>query len=176
MLPLTNKRGLVMARTSKWTRIVIAVVAAGTLAACGGGSDGDSSSGGEGGDSSSSGGDITVATVVNLPGVGDSCEKIINMIGALGQVMSGQIQADAATAIVDDFVAAVPAEIRSEADVVATAFIGYIDVLSKYDGNVAAAMADPEAMSALEQLNAAEMQESTDRLNAYLNDQCAWGG
>ena len=162
-----------MKKTSKIRRVVIGLVAASALAACGGGSDGDSS-GDEG--SSSGGSDMTVITVADIAGVDDTCEKIINMIGALGQVMSGQIQADAATAIVDDFVAAVPEEIRSEADIVATAFIGYIDVLSKYGGNVAAAMADPEAMNALEQLNAAEMQESTDRLNAYLTEECAWAG
>lgn len=165
-----------MTRTSKWTRIVIGVVAVGTLSACGGGSDGDSSSSGGDANSSSSGADNTVITVADLPGVDDSCEKIINMIGALGQVMSGQIQSSDAQALVDDFVAAVPDEIRADADVVATAFSGYIEVLSKYDGNVAAAMADPEAMSALEQLSAAEMTASTDRLNAYLTEKCAWNG
>lgn len=162
-----------MKKTSKIRRVVIGLVAASALAACGGGSDGDSS-GDEG--SSSGGSDMTVITVADIAGVDDSCEKLINMIGALGQVMGGQVSTDAAREIVDDFVAAVPDEIRADADVLVSAFTGYIDVLGKYGGDMATAMADPEVMSALEKIGSAETSASTEKVNAYLADKCGWVG
>ena len=174
MLRLTTKGAHVMNKVSKIGRVLGALVVAGLLAACGGGGSdsGDSSEG----ESSSGGGDITVMTVADLPGVDDACEKIINMIGALGQVMGGQITTEAARAVVDDFVAAVPDEIRSDAEVLVSAFTGYIDVLGKYGGDMAAAMADPEVMAALEEIGAAETNASTERINSYLTDKCGWAG
>ena len=162
-----------MKTTSKIRRVVIGLVAASALVACGGGSDGDGSS--DGG-SSSGGSDMSVITVADIAGVDDACEKLINMIGALGQVMGGQVSTDAARAIVDDFVAAVPDEIRADADVLVSAFTGYIDVLGKYGGDMAAAMADPEVMSALEKIGSAETSASTEKVNAYLADKCNWAG
>lgn len=163
-----------MKKTSKIRRVVIGLVAASALVACGGGSDGDGSS--DGGSSSGGDSEITVVTVVDIPGVDDACEKLINMIGALGQVMGGQVSTDAARAIVDDFVAAVPDEIRADADVLVSAFTGYIDVLGKYGGDMATAMADPEVMSALEKIGSAETSASTEKVNAYLADKCNWAG
>jgi hypothetical protein len=163
-----------MKKASKIGRVLGGLVVAGLLAACGGGGS-DSGSSGEN-ESSSGGGDVSIVTVADLPGVDDACEKVINMIGALGQVMSGQISTDAARAIVDDFVAAVPEEIRSDADVLVSAFTGYIDVLGEYGGDMAAAMADPEVMAALEKIGAAETNASTERINAYLTDKCGWAG
>ncbi|MCE2763798.1 MAG: hypothetical protein LW627_04720 [Ilumatobacteraceae bacterium] len=119
---------------------------------------------------------MSVVTMVDIPGVDDSCEKVVNMIGALGQVMAGQISTEDARAIVDDFVAAVPDEIRGDAEVLVAAFTGYIDVLAKYDGDVTTAMSDPEVMTALDKISAAETNASTDRISAYLTDKCGWAG
>jgi hypothetical protein len=162
-----------MKKASRIVRSVLGLAIVGILVACGGGSATDVV---DDVDQTSGAGEATVITVGDIPGANDACEKVVNMIGAMGQVMGGQISTEAARSIVDDFVAAVPQEIRADADVLVSAFTGYIDVLSKYDGDMAAAMADPEAITALERIGDAETSASTERINTYLADECGLAG
>ena len=163
-----------MKKNSKIGRALIGVVAVAALAACGGGSDGDGAS--DGGSSSDGDSDATIVTVVDIPGVGDSCESMINMISATGQVIAGQLSPDAAKSTIADFVAAVPDDIRAEAEIMADAYLAYVEVLGGYSGDFAAAAADPEAIAALESLNSADTTAAYEKIALYLEDECGWLG
>jgi hypothetical protein len=163
-----------MNKNSKIGRTLIGVVAMAVLVACGGGSDGDGAS--DGGSSSDGDSDATIVTVVDIPGVSDSCESMINMISATGQVIAGQLSSDAAKSTIADFVAAVPDEIRAEAEIMADAYLAYVEILGAYSGDFAAAGADPEAIAALEALNSADTNAAYEKVALYLQEECAWLG
>ena len=163
-----------MNTTSKIRRIVIGLVTTGALVACGGSSDRSGSS--DGGSSAGGDSEVTIVTVADIPGVDDACEKVLNMIGASGQVIAGLVDPDTASSIISDFVSAVPDEIRSDAEVMADAFSAYVEVFAKYSGDLAAAATDPEAMAALEALDSPEVREANERVTQYLADECGFTG
>ena len=163
-----------MKKNSKIGRALIGVFTVAVLAACGGGSDGDGAS--DGGSSSGGDSDATIVTVADIPGVDDACEKVLNMIGASGQVIAGLVDPDTASSIISDFVSAVPDEIRSDAAVMAEAFSAYVEVFAKYSGDLAAAATDPEAMAALEALDSPEARDANERVTQYLVDKCGFAG
>lgn len=159
-----------MKMSSKFSRVLIGFVVAGALAACGGGSN----QGGSGaiGAPTVEGSEVPIITLGNVPGIDDACIKITNMIGVSGQVIGGQVEPSAAKQIIDQFVAAVPSEIRGEAQQMASAYGKFIDVLAQNGNNFAMAMSNPEALAAFEEINRLDLDGTFERINAYLEEKC----
>jgi hypothetical protein len=141
-------------------------------AACGGSGSPDSAD--EAG--SDGGGGGVVSTVGDVPGVSEACEDAVNLIGAVGQIMAGQIAAEDARATIDQFVENVPSELEADAAVFAEAYLAWVDVLATYDNDITAAYADPEAQAALERLSAVETSGAFERINAYVSEECDYLG
>lgn len=142
--------------------IAAILIVAGSLSACGGGSDSAEESTDE----------DTVITVADIPGIAAACENTLNMIGVTGQVLAGEVDPDAAAAVIDEFVASVPDDIRADATVMANAYTAYVEILAEYAGDMTAAISDPAVVTALDALDSPETTASIDRVNQFLVDEC----
>jgi hypothetical protein len=146
-------------------RFVVASIFAISLASCGGGSDGNSA------DID----DSPVTTIADIPGVSEGCEDVINLVGAAGQIMAGQVKSEDAKSTLEKFKNAVPDELSEYADTFVKAYGDWIQVLDEYSNDMTAVYADPEAMAKLEDLNSPEVEEAFNVIGDYVSDECGVG-
>ena len=151
-----------------FVRGAAAAMLAATLFACGGGSD-------SGADSESGGNDDgggSAQTVGNIAGVSASCEATINLVAVTGQIVAGQIPADQARATIERFVKEAPSEIKADAEIFATTYLKWVEVLAKFGSDITKAYEDPEAAAVLDDLNNAEASGAFDRISEYVSKEC----
>ena len=67
----------------------------------------------------------------------------------------------------------VPAELGADVDTVADALDGLAAVLSRFDFDMAAAQADPQAAADLAALNTPQFTDAIARLQQWVTDSCA---
>lgn len=139
------------------------------LTACGGGSDGSSGLGSNGNEDDGGG---VIQTVGNVPGVSGACESIINLIAATGQIVAGQVPADKARSTIDRFMKEAPDSIKADAEVFATTYLKWVEVLGKYGSDMAKAYEAPEVAAVLEEINSAEVSGAYDRIGEYVKKEC----
>ena len=144
------------------------------LVSCGGGSD-SNSSGEDSPDTTMSDGDASVTTVADIPGISEGCQDVINLVGAAGQIMSGQVKADDAQNTLEKFKIAVPDELAEYAQTFVEAYGEWIQVLDEYSNDMTAVYSDPEAMAKLENLNSPEVEEAFNVIGDYVSDECGFG-
>lgn len=164
-------------------RMLIGLVTVATfgavLAACGGDSGGDTADQVDSGDGQTDGtsdGGGVASTIGDVLGISEECESLVNLLSVTGQILGGQIPADAARETIDTFIAAVPSEIEADAKVFADAYMDWVTLLGKYNSDLTAAFTDPEAAAISERLNDAETSGAFERINEYAATECAWMG
>ena len=145
------------------------------LVSCGGGSDSNSSNSEDGSENTSIDGDASLTTVADIPGVSEGCEDVVNLVGAAGQIMAGQVEADAAESTLERFKDAVPDVLANYAEVFVDAYSEWIQVLDEYSNDMTAVYSDPAAMAKLEKLNSPEVEEAFNVIGDYVSDECGFG-
>ena len=155
---------------------LLCAVAVGALVLVGCGSDdGNGDAGGGGGDTvaeATDGGGAGITLPDSIPGVSGDCRDLYNkFLGAMGSIGTGAPEdlGEVFGALKD----VVPEELKDDAEVLAEAMGKYSEVLSKYDNDLTKALADPEAMAALEELGTDEVNQASDAIGDYLDDTCA---
>lgn len=160
------------------TAVCLVAIGAFGLVACGGSDE----SSGEGSPAqtdavettSDGGSDGTVGTIGNLPGVSEECTDLYNKyIAALGSMGSGE-EADISgvfTALKD----VLPSELQDDADIVASAWAKYEEVLAKYDGDITKAMSDGDASEVIQALSDEKVNEASNAIGDYFSDTCPQG-
>lgn len=123
---------------------------------------------------SEGGGDGSLGTIGSVPGLSEECTDLYNQyIEALGSMGTGE-NAD----ISGVFIALkdiLPSELQDDADVVAGAWAKYQEVLAKYDGDVTKAMADEDALAAIQALSDEKVNEASNAIGDYFSDTCPTG-
>jgi|GEM_PF-2996486 len=153
------------------TLICAAALGAITLAGCGS-DDSTGSAGGDNAGTSGGGGGAELTLPDSIPGVSGDCRDLYNkFLGAMGSIGTGAPEdlGEVFGALRD----VVPEELKDDAEVLAEAMGKYGEVLSKYDNDLTKALADPEAMAALEELGTDEVNQASDAIGDYLDDTCA---
>ncbi|MDO8363458.1 MAG: hypothetical protein Q7V88_11220 [Actinomycetota bacterium] len=112
------------------------------------------------------------ATIPVVPGVPAECTALINAMMGAGALAAGQGDLSQAQATFEALVAAVPEDLKDDAAVFSAAYSQMIQVLMKYEGNFATAMADPEAVAAMEAIGTPEVQAAADNISAYMDATC----
>jgi len=160
--------------------LALAVVGTLGLAACGGSGDKggltDSAQSGTesdaGADSAADEGNGTPQTVGNVAGLSGACEATINLISVTGQILAGQIPAASARETLERFVKEAPSEIKADAEIFAGAYLEWVEVLARYNGDVAKAYEEPEVVAVLEKLQGADTSGAYDRIGKYVTEEC----
>lgn len=150
------------------TLICAAALGAITLVGCGS----DDSAGGDNAGTSGGGGGAELTLPDSIPGVSGDCRDLYNkFLGAMGSIGTGAPEdlGEVFGALKD----VVPEELKDDAEVLAEAMGKYSEVLSKYDNDLTKALADPEAMAALEELGTDEVNQASEAIGDYLDDTCA---
>ena len=150
------------------TLLCAAALGAITLVGCGS----DDNAGSSGGDAGGGNGDTELSLPDSIPGVSDDCRDLYQrFVSAMGSVGTGAPEdlGEMFGALQD----VVPEELKDDAKVLAEAMGKYSEVLAKYDNDLTKALADPEAMAALEELGTEEVNQASDAIGDYLDDTCA---
>ena len=119
----------------------------------------------------SGGGDLPV-TIPNVPGVPAECMEIINAMSAAGMAAAGQGDMAQAAAYMQGLVAAVPDELKADAQIFADAYAGWLTVLAQYNNDFTQAMTDPAAQQAMMALSTPEVEAASQRLGDYMEATC----
>jgi hypothetical protein len=171
-----------MQRISRLACVV--TIGAFALVSCGG-SDGDAGSTGTNGNGttagtqteSTDGNSGTVdpnATIGNVPGLSEECTDFYNKyIAAMGSIGTGA--ANGVSSIFTSMKDILPDELKDDAEIVAAAWVKYEAVLSKYDNDMTKAMADPDAVAALEAIGDDKVNEASNAIGDYFSDTCPTG-
>ena len=77
--------------------------------------------------------------------------------------------------VFDALVKTVPDSLKADAQVLAKAYSGYLQIIAKYKGDPTKAMTDPEAQKALQALGTPEVNAAQDKITKYFDDQCPKG-
>lgn len=125
-----------------------------------------------GSESNAEEGNGTPQTVGNVAGLSGACESTINLISVTGQILAGQIPAASARETLERFVKEAPREIKADAEIFAGAYLEWVEVLARYDGDVAKAYEEPEVVAVLEKLQDADTSGAYDRIGKYVTEEC----
>ncbi len=161
----------------------VVTIGAFALVSCGG-SDGDAGSTGTNGTNgngtqaeTTNGNAGTVdpnGTIGNVPGLSEECTDFYNKyIAAMGSIGTGT--ANGVSSMFTAMKDILPDELKDDAEIVAAAWVKYEAVLSKYDNDMTKAMADPEAMAALEAIGDEKVNEASNTIGDYFSDTCPTG-
>lgn len=110
-----------------------------------------------------------------VTGMSDACEAGYNFFVVTAGVLSGQTTQEVQS-FFPAFVESVPDDLRDAAQVFGEAYVAMAVALGDYDGDVAAAAADPEVLALLEAIDSEEVTAAGDDLLAYFEAECAWAG
>lgn len=157
------------------SRNLVFVFTALALVSCGGSSDSGSSSNEDPSSATTSEGNSSITTIADIPGVSEGCEDVVNLIGAAGQIMAGQVKSDDAQNVLEKFKNAVPEELSEYAETFAEAYGEWIQVLDEYSNDMTAVYSDPDAMATLEKLDSPEVEEAFNVIGDYVSDECGFG-
>ncbi len=161
----------------------VVTIGAFALASCGG-SDETSGGNGDGTEAESTDGGSGATdpagtidpngTIGNIPGISEECTEFYNKyIAAMGSIGSGS--ENGVSDMFSNMKDVLPEELKDDAEIVAAAWVKYEAVLSKYDNDMTKAMADPEAMAALESLGEDKVNEASNAIGDYFSDTCPTG-
>lgn len=157
----------------------VVTIGAFALVSCGGS---DDSTGGDAGTDgtqteSTDGNSGTVDpndTIGNVPGLSEECTDFYNKyIAAMGAIGTGT--ANGVSSMFTAMKDILPNELKDDAEIVAAAWVKYEAVLSKYDNDMTKAMADPEAVAALEAIGDDKVNEASNTIGDYFSDTCPTG-
>ena len=125
------------------------------------------------GSASSPGSTSGVSTSPSGGGAAPDCLKFAAAwASAIGSSVAGvETDANVFQALVDT----VPDSLKADAKVLATAYTGYLNIIKKYNGDPAKAMADPEVQKALQALSTPDLNAAQDKITKYFDDQCPKG-
>jgi hypothetical protein len=159
----------------------VATIGAFALVSCGGSDESTGGNAGTNGDGtqteSTDGNSGTLDpndTIGNVPGLSEECTDFYNKyIAAMGAIGTGTANgvSNMFTAMKD----ILPDELKADADIVAAAWVKYEAVLAKYDNDMTKALADPDAMAALEAIGDDEVNEASNAIGDYFSDTCPTG-
>lgn len=113
-------------------------------------------------------------TLPGLGGLTEECKqlytKFTSAMGALGTGSSADLGA-----IWDELGTVLPDELKDDAAVLADAFGKLSDILQQYDGDITKAMADPEAVAAIEAVGSPEVTAASESITSYFEETCPTG-
>ena len=98
--------------------------------------------------------------------------EIINAMSAAGMAAAGQGDMAQAAAYMQGLVAAVPDELKADAQIFADAYAGWLTVLAQYNNDFTQAMTDPAAQQAMMALSTPEVEAASQRLGDYMEATC----
>jgi hypothetical protein len=157
---------------------------AGLLAACGG-SDGDSSplsSSADAADADETADTVGASdsTVINLDditipagaGISEECAAVYQkFIVALGSASTGQ-DFEGLQAAIGSLNDVVPGDLQDDVETLSAAYGELAAVIDDFDGDFAAAMADPAAQERMNAIGTAEVTAAGDAISAYFTTAC----
>ncbi len=134
------------------------------LAAC--------SSGGTDGEVGSTSGAPTTGgapSIISAPDCG-AAREVAAVLGGID--LSDRAGLEALPGQVAELADVVPADLASDVDILSTAVGGLVDVLRKFDFDVAAVEADADAQLDLEELNRPEVAIATQNIQHWIDESC----
>lgn len=112
---------------------------------------------------------------ISLPeGLSAECTAYATAImGAMAGIGTGaEVDADAIAEAFGKLESLVPDDLKDDVATMAEAWGPFAELLNKFDGDIAAMMADPEAMAALGAMDTPEVTAADDALSAYFDEVC----
>ena len=104
-------------------------------------------------------------------GLSDACVGASLAGAALVGAMSGEIDPEA-EAYLEDARNKVPDEIKDDFAVVADTIGQYAELIKDHDGDITAAMSDPEVIEQMEALSSPEYEEASANVDAWFSANC----
>ncbi len=109
-----------------------------------------------------------------VPGDTASCMAVINAMSAAAAAVSGQGDAAEFQAMIDGLQAAVPDDLKDDAQIFGQAYAEFLAVMAAHQGD-ANPMADPDVMAALQAIGTPEVEAAANNISEYMDATCPNG-
>ena len=118
-------------------------------------------------------GDTSSGGVV-VPGDTANCMAVINAMSAAAAAVSGQGDATEFQAMIEGLQAAMPDDLKDDAQIFGEAYGEFLAVIAAHEGD-ANAMSDPAVMAALQAIGTPEVEAAANNISAYMDSACPNG-
>lgn len=118
--------------------------------------------------------DVTIPDI-SIPegaGLSEECAQVYQQfITALGSASSGQ-DFDGLTNAIGSLESVVPDDLKDDVEILSQAYSELASVIAEFDGDFAAAMADPDTQAKMTAIGTPEVTAAGDAISAYFGEAC----